>query len=338
MKKDILVSIIIPVYNIKNYLNECVESVINQSYKNIEIIIVDDGSSDGSNKICDFFKQKDNRIKVFHKKNGGLSDARNYGMNRCSGEYICFIDGDDAIPQKYVENLLIPAVNNNADMAITDAIVFESSRRKIDYGTEPICEIWGSEECMKEMLIANKCGHSAWGKLYKKEIWNDIKFPEGKLYEDYLTLYRVVAKCNKIIFLSTPMYYYRKRGDSIMNSRVSEKKLSIVEISEDVTKYICEYSEDLITYAVYRQTVILLKTMDEIISLGLNNYSKYQEMIMAIMYRNKQKFLEYNKARKIDVIKFKALLINKVLFKIIYKIGNLCNYIKLKLYRVIKMA
>lgn len=324
-----LVSVIVPVYNVKEYLDACIASICRQIYKKIEILIVDDGSTDGSEMICDSYLIQDSRIKVIHKENGGLSDARNVGISNASGEYICFVDSDDLVSENYVRSMLEQCEENNADMAVMDAILFEDRLPKVKnswYETE----IWTEKECIREMLLTDKCGHAACGKLFKREMWRNFRFPKGQIYEDYSTIYKVVAQGCKVIYINVPMYFYRKRSGSIMNSVVNEKKLSILDVSQEVTQFICEYSDDLRTYAIYRQLVIYMKALDEIIEYDSKKWTEYQMRIVETVKKNKE-IMDCPFVRKSDKLKMKALLINEKFFKILYKIGNGINWIKLKL-------
>jgi len=183
-----LISIIIPVYNVEKYLERCVKSVINQTYKNLEIILVDDGAKDNSGKMCDELSKLDSRIKVIHKENGGLSDARNFGLKIATGDYIGFVDSDDYIADDMYETLYHTIKNNNADISIVS--FYEMYKEKVigvrDSGN---LEILSKQEAMKELLIDTKIQSYAWNKLFKKELFNDLKFPTGKNFEDIELLY-----------------------------------------------------------------------------------------------------------------------------------------------------
>ena len=182
-----LVSIIIPVYNVQNELKSCVDSVISQTYKNIEIIIIDDGSTDESAKICDNYEKKDNRIKVIHKLNGGLSDARNWGLECARGEYVYFLDSDDLIKVDTIELLVCYCEKYDAEIGISWFCSFYSDSQLnnllISCGNKDI-EIMSKKEAIKKMILPGNYDHSGCGKLYKRSLWKDVAFPKGKLYED----------------------------------------------------------------------------------------------------------------------------------------------------------
>ena len=194
------VSVIIPVYKVEKYLEKCIDSVINQSYSNLEIILVDDGSPDNCGKICDKYAKKDNRIRVIHKTNGGLSDARNNGIKIATGNYIAFIDSDDYVTEDYIEYLLKLIIDNNSDISIVMPYeVDENYIVKKIFKREKIYN-YNSNDALKTMLYQKKFETSAWGKLFKKNVVNGIYFPTGKIYEDIGTIYKYILRAKKITF------------------------------------------------------------------------------------------------------------------------------------------
>ena len=214
-----LVSIIVPVYNVEDYLEECVKSIMAQSYKNLEIIIVDDGSTDGCPAMCDSLKKGDKRISVIHKQNGGLSDARNVGIDAASGKYICFVDSDDYIHSKYVEKLLTAVLESGADMSVCGFtnIELDGSRKIEEKPEKAILDADGYWETLfSRMRITFVV---AWDKLYKKELFKKLRFAEGKINEDEIILLDLVNSCKKISIVGDSLYYYRERPDSIMGKK-----------------------------------------------------------------------------------------------------------------------
>ena len=182
-----LISVIVPVYNVEKYLKKCIQSIINQTYKNLEIILVDDGSSDNSGKICDEFAQKDNRIKVIHKTNGGLSDARNAGLDVMSGEWVSFVDSDDFVSPYYIENLHYLVNKYDVDMAITSFVRFFNENTKLSSNKISNQEvlIHNPDEAIKNMLYGKYYSVSACFKIYKKDLFYNNRFTKGKIYEDF---------------------------------------------------------------------------------------------------------------------------------------------------------
>ena len=208
------ISVIIPVYNVEKYLKRCLDSVINQTYKNLEVILVDDGSTDNSGKICDEYAEKDKRIIVIHKNNGGLSDARNKGLDICTGNYISFIDSDDWIEKNFYEF----AIDNldKADLLIFDYYLTTDKKKKFVKCLTKACYLT-VEECLRELSKANIQSY-AWNKLYKKELFAFIRFPKGINYEDQAIMHLIVDKCSKIKYFNKAFYNYFQNQKSITHT------------------------------------------------------------------------------------------------------------------------
>lgn len=225
--KKPLISIVVPVYNVEKYIRRCVDSIINQSYKKIEVWLVDDGSPDECGQICDMYAAKDERIRVIHKSNGGLSDARNVAMQNCTGEYTTFIDSDDWVSVYYIENLVEAITRNNSDLAISwfenvfenDSIIKSSTNTLIGY------TCLNSTECLEKMLYQDGVETSAWGKLYKTELIKDLRYPVNKIYEDIPVTYESIKRAHRIALICNVDYYYFQRRDSIQNVLFNERKL-----------------------------------------------------------------------------------------------------------------
>jgi glycosyltransferase involved in cell wall biosynthesis len=216
-----LISVIVPVYNVEKYLSRCVDSIINQTYKNLEIILVDDGSPDNCPAMCDEYVKKDSRIKVIHKENGGLSDARNAGMKVAKGDYIGFVDSDDWIELNMLERLLSEIIKNNCDVASCGVkMVWEDNSKKsrMLFPIDADCVIDGTENALDSLMFDNRIIQTVWNKIYKKSIIENILFPVGKINEDEYWSWRAIAKSKRVICLSEPMYNYVQRSGSIMRS------------------------------------------------------------------------------------------------------------------------
>ena len=213
-----LISIIIPIYNVERYLKRCLDSVIHQTYTNLEIILVDDGSLDSCPQICDEYASKDNRIIVIHKKNGGLSEARNAGLNICKGDFITFIDSDDWINKKYIDILLNLALKEYADIAIGENI--RTDGKNIVISPNSHINSYTSNEALVHLFTKN---HDAFiiscGKLYKKHLFSTLRFPIGKFHEDEFTTYILFYNSKKIVYTSELLYYYYQRAGSIASTR-----------------------------------------------------------------------------------------------------------------------
>lgn len=222
-----LISVIVPVYRVEKYLDDCIFSIVRQTYSNLEIILVDDGSNDSSSCACDKWVAEDNRVTVIHKQNGGLSDARNVGLGIIHGEYIAFVDSDDWIDNAYIEKLISAAYNEQADV-VTCALVdeFENTGETVPQNRQFFSG--NSEQALIMLYDQTKIGVNAF-KLYKRYIWMDLRFPYGKLYEDTLTTYKVFDLADRIVQIPDALYHYRIRENSIMTAPFS---LKIVGISD----------------------------------------------------------------------------------------------------------
>lgn len=213
-----LISIIVPVYKVEPYLRRCLDSIVNQTYSNLEIILVNDGSPDGCPQICDEYAALDNRIIVIHKENGGLSDARNAGLDICKGEYISFVDSDDWVEQSYIETLLHILEDSKADISIGNFTKSQSSYTYILKDFDRNYSILEPSQAIKNLWDKNLDATfvTAWGKLFKRELYNNVRFPKGRIHEDEYTSYKLFYNSNRVVFLDAPLYVYFQREDSIM--------------------------------------------------------------------------------------------------------------------------
>lgn len=232
MNKD-LVSIIIPIYNTEHYIGDTVDSCIRQTYKNIEIILVDDGSTDNSARICDNIASLYENVIVFHKKNGGLSDARNYGVQHCNGKFVTFLDSDDLIDSKFIHRLLQLKKTDNYDIAIAKLFRFkELEKIKYTYGNTH--NIYESKSAMLEFLYQRNITPTACAAIYDRQILLDNPFKKGQRFEDNDFLFRVLCKINSIIVDNSYLYAYRCRVNSITTGKFSEQDFDIVDIGKDI--------------------------------------------------------------------------------------------------------
>lgn len=319
-----LVSIIIPVYNIENYLEECINSVEIQTYKNLEIILVDDGSSDKSRELCDEYAIKDDRVKVIHKKNGGLSEARNVGIETATGEYLYFLDGDDVIPTCAIEKLLNACENTCADVAFSGMKQFFDEVPAPHQNVENSVTVLDKTEAIRRMLLNDGCGHEAPAKLYKKIIWENESFPKGKLYEDYATLYKIISRCKKIVILEENLYWYRIRKSSIMHSEIMQKNMQLLDISQEVTDYLEKNVPEVKEEARYLQMVTYLKLMKGILDNGFYSFLNEQDRIRKYV-KSCRPLLKKKFAKKKDILKAQSLLRSKHLFYMVYSLGERIN-------------
>lgn len=209
------VTIIVPVYNVEKYLRKCLDSLINQTYENLEIIVIDDGSTDSSGKICDEFSEKDDRVIVIHQKNVGVSIARNVGLDIMSGDYVTFVDSDDYLELNAIERFLEMLINENSDIVIAEATTFFKDRT--DYHPNKAAEEY-STELIKEKILTDKLGNHVATKFYKAKIWERIRFPEKLVYEDFFVMPSVCVNAQKIVYRCEPLYYYNRMNSTSLSS------------------------------------------------------------------------------------------------------------------------
>lgn len=280
-----MISVIIPVYNVEKYIKECLDSVINQSYKDLEIILVDDGSTDRSGIICDEYAFKDNRIKVIHKENGGLSSARNIGMKIATGEFFTFIDSDDYIATSMIEELYNALIDTSADLSICNI----SRKSYFEKNIVKNIIVHKKEKTLMLLLKEKQIQTSACAKLYKKCLFDDIYYPDGKLYEDFGTTYKLIHRAQRIAHINTPMYYYRFNEVSITKSRFTNKHLDYFDISEELCFFIEKEYPKLLQLAKNHSTRNAIAFMRRISS---SNFSD-QQTIRFLVKEVKKNILKY---------------------------------------------
>lgn len=276
------ISVIVPIYKVENYLHRCVDSIINQTYTNLEIILVDDGSPDNCPMICDEYAKKDSRIRVVHKKNGGLSDARNAGLDIATGEYIMFIDSDDFVDTEMMGSMMRNMIDDNVDMVVCNIKYVYEDREVVKYNQSD--RILDRYEAMEEYLKDGVVQAVAWNKLYKKSLINNMRYKVGKTNEDEFFTYKIVDKTEKIYYNSRPFYNYIQRDSSIMG-KYSIKRLDGVEASYErlnfiKKKYPTLYEKEKKTFVnlcIYSYQMILREPNLDKDKQGrktLNNYRK----------------------------------------------------------------
>ena len=262
-----LISVIVPVYNVSEYLEKCFYSLKNQSYKNIEIILVDDGSKDDSGLICDKLLKIDDRVKVIHKKNGGLSSARNFGMELATGDYILFVDSDDWIEYDMIEILYNLIEEYDADISVGGVLkVWDNGKKEIMMNF-PNRKVLNCKEALKSLLWQDNLNVAVWNKLYKKEIIKNILFAEGKINEDVDWSWKAIANSNKIVICNELLYNYRQRNGSIMSVSASSNYKFILDSMMERHQYLanrypelCDDSIFNIIYSCLYQGQIFIKS------------------------------------------------------------------------------
>lgn len=235
-----------PVYNVEKYVSECVASLVEQTYPQLEIILVDDGSIDSSPALCDEFARQHENISVIHQPNGGLSDARNRGIESARGEWLTFVDSDDYVEPTMIATLYALADENNADI---------SCAGHYSHGNASV-RVYSPEEALMHLLREDtSLTTSACGKLFRKSLFNEIRFPKGLIFEDFYTVPRLFDKANRIVHINEPLYFYRQENDSsITHSQFSPKRLEYYTVSDSVDKFLQKNYPALLKDAKNRKT------------------------------------------------------------------------------------
>ena len=279
MSSQPLISVIIPVYNVELYIQTCMKSVLRQTYTNLEIILVDDGSTDKSGLICDKYKKEDKRIKVIHKKNGGLSDARNIGIDLSSGEYITFIDSDDAVDPDYIEYLYKIITEKCCQISLCSfQLEFENKKKRYLMGNGKE-ELLSTRECLEKILYHDQISVSACGKLYRRDLFNKIRYPKGKLFEDVGTTYKLILMAPFISCGYKCKYHYFIRGNSITTGSFTPRKLDLLQqadqMAEDIVQQFPELYEASLRYKVWAR----FSTLNQMINVSPEFVLKRAEII-----------------------------------------------------------
>ena len=277
-----LISVIVPVYNVEKYLARCIDSIIAQTYKNLEIILVDDGSADTSGAICDEYAHTDSRIRVFHKENGGLSDARNFGIAESHGEYLGFVDSDDYIATDMYELLYSLVCEYNVSMAACDVCDVDDGKEPhlISKGDGILCV--GREEAMRIVLDGRINYAYAWNKLYKRELFDTIRYPVGKYIEDFFVILPLIEKAGNVAFCPEQKYYYVHRENSIMTSVFSKKHYDCIEVHEQNYRFICDKYPALEKNARMRLYWSRFFVLDKMLMSGTVTKDEYMPLVKYI--------------------------------------------------------
>lgn len=300
--KNELISVVVPVYNVEEYLEKCVNSIINQTYKNIEIILVDDGSKDNSGKMCDKLSQKDERIKVIHKKNGGLSDARNAGIKIANGDYIGFVDSDDYIEEDMFETLYKLIKENNSDISIVSFNEIYNGKL-IGVKNSKKLEKFTKIEALKELLIDNKIQSYAWNKLFKRKLFTNIEFPTNKNFEDIATTLLLFEKANKVVLLEEPKYNYVRRDNSIVGVKNYKTYKDYLDVISEKYAYLDGKYEELDLWNAYNfvinmiwvYTIIVTFDLDDVYKEFEKHFGLFKELIQKYGNELIEKLDNYNK-------------------------------------------
>ncbi len=310
------ISVVLPIYNVEKYLETCVKAMTGQTYQNLEIILVDDGSPDGCPALCDELAKTDERIRVLHKENGGLSDARNAGTQIATGEYITFVDSDDVVTDTYVEYLYSLIEKYGCDMSLcTHTVVFEDGK-KIPYG-DGTDEMLDAKECLRRMLYHDVIDTSAWAKLYRTDMAREILYPKGKLFEDIGTTYRFFLASGKIACGYQSQYFYMQRQNSIVSGKFNPHKLDLLEMTdkmaEDVAKVYPELAQAILRRRVYARFSTLNQMLD------VDGYKKERDEIISFIKAHKREIMMDEYAPKRDKMAIRMLSMGYPVYRMAWK-------------------
>lgn len=323
------VSIIVPVYKVEKYLRKCIDSILNQTYENLEIILVNDGSPDNCGEICDEYAEKYSKIIVIHKQNGGLSSARNAGLDVATGDYIGFVDSDDWIEPNMYQRLMENAIKYNAEISVAGLTNIKECENKYEVikstynGTiEIIC--FDKYEEMKNFFLGT---WSAWDKIYKKEVHEDIRFPEGEINEDEAIALKLIDRCERIVHTNEALYNYLSRPNSITTSEFSEKKLDWYKNCKKNLQFINNNYPSISEYAQSRFCNSIMWSL-RCISLSNNDFKVISKYLVKELILNKDVFINNNIISKKEKLWIKLIVLtsprgNISLFKNLTRLNNL---------------
>lgn len=321
MGRETLLSVIVPVYNVEEYLVKCVDSILNQTYQNLEVILVNDGSTDGSDGICDAFAQKDSRIRVIHKENGGLSSARNAGMDAAVGEYISFIDSDDWIEQDSYEHLLGLMEKYQVKLVCGGNWDVNGATGEKTLGICPKEEaLVTAEEFVGRMFLWDGCDSSVCDKIFHRSLLESFRFPEGQVSEDVAITYKIVLGAERAVLSPYPFYNYYHRVGSISRAvEITDKFFHFSRHTEVIHSYIREYHPTIEPQARY----LRVRALSHI----LLNLEQAEEKV------RRQFFAEYRYARK-ELRKHTGYIMKSPYFSKKEKITDIL--LNLNLYRTLR--
>lgn len=292
---DELVTVIIPVYKVEKYLKKCIDSVIRQTYSNLEILLVDDGSPDNCGKICDDFARIDTRIKVIHKKNGGLSDARNTGIDVMTGMYVVFIDSDDWVSPYYVENLYYAIKGNDVKLSTSCFIeVDEGEKVSSETSVSQTVEVLSAHDCLGRLFRQDGVEMSAWGKMYHRDLFCNLRYPQGKLYEDISVTYRAIDLAGRVAITKNVDYYYLQRKSSIQYQKFNVRKMDAIDHMQELYEFVEQNYPDLRKAAICRYFSVACNLLFQVD----NDSKREKEILWKKVCEYRKTVLFDNRARK----------------------------------------
>ncbi|MCT4542600.1 MAG: glycosyltransferase [Vallitalea sp.] len=320
------ISIVIPVYNVEKYLHRCICSVLKQTFANYEIILVDDGSTDNSGSICDEYKRKDSRIKVIHKKNRGLSAARNTGIENAKSEFITFIDSDDFIHPKMLEILHCNIISYKADVSIINyQKVYENEKITMIDLSENSITLYNNIDGTKRIVEKSERNMIvAWGKLYRLNLFSDIKYPIDKLHEDEFVTYKLLYKSSKTVVSDAKLYFYFQRDNSITGNKYSIKRLEKLDALEEAIHFFEEKNKQELIYLACYRYLLNIQIAYYKVKYEMNNEEILDKL--KIKYKNEFRILSRNLKR--------VNLFKKLLLRFFYLVPNIVCIIIRAFYNI----
>lgn len=312
-----LISVIVPVYNVAQYLEKSIASIQKQTYQNLEIILVDDGATDESSRLCDSIAEQDDRVSVLHKKNEGLSQARNDGMKQAHGDYLIFIDSDDYIHPEMIKNLYEQLVKEEADVSSCGVMNVYANGESPQSANQDDYFVCDSQTFLKEYLIGEKIPGTICNKLIKREIATALSFPKGLIYEDAYYHFDLIKLAKKYVVNTKPYYYYFHRGDSITTKPYAEKDLAYIDIYQKFYNEVVKNYPDLKDAAFFRLAYAYFFILDKM--LLIENYGEIKEYPTIYHFLKKHAF---------------SILKNPI-FRTARRISALALFLNIRLYRIL---
>lgn len=339
-----LVSIIVPVYNVESTFARCLASLRAQTYQNLEIILIDDGSTDRSGELCDEAAGADARVQVIHQNNQGLSAARNAGLDIIHGDFVMFVDSDDTVEPDTIEALSSLIQKTKAQLAICSfAEVFPSGARKPFVSESDQTQVYDTATALTHMLCEDGFTMSAWGKLYARELFRDVRFPVGKLYEDVGTTYKTVLDCTKIAFLPQAKYNYYQNTGSIIHQQFSMQKMDLIELTDQMCDQIAAYlnsthslgdqeRKNLELAVKKRRLHARFSILRQMVMVNYRTFSGdrdelllKQKAIVGYLRRHKTDILQNPLSSRRDKFAMRTLLLGLPIFKLAWQVYMFCR-------------
>ncbi|MEG1925550.1 MAG: glycosyltransferase [Ruthenibacterium sp.] len=309
------VSVIVPVYNVEKYIKRCVDSLLHQTEHDIEIILVDDGSTDHGGRLCDAYAKQDARVTALHQKNGGPSAARNAGIAAASGSYLAFVDSDDWLSLDAIAYLLALSQKYQAEISVCAALYTDGTQtvQPREYAEF----VFDKEQALAQMLYQKKFDTSAWGKLYRADIFQNIRYPVGKWYEDLATTYKTFLKAEKIAFGEKQCYFYFQRADGIMRSKFSEKRLEQLAIADEMYEEIAHCCPATKAAALSRKASSYFQIL-MLMPAQKTAYPKEKLRILSFLRENRTALLQDKNTRLKNRAAFLLLPLGDVFLRAVY--------------------